>query len=339
MKIVNNNFKHIKSLPIINYSGFFPKLGGTEVAKKHAYTIIKDIAVTGDAPKDIVRLYEYGKGLKQRYKEWPVYIAKLGHKYYPMESVTEQLITDIGMSYGFNLASSKICLIGGQIRFLSLYFLNGKSEELYHGANMYAGFLNNDEKFVDEIEESRMTQDFFTVKFTKQVIQHFFPLYWKELYADFMRMLFFDALVGNNDRHMYNWGVVKGIYGRQKPKFSPIYDSARGLLWNRKEQKINDIFLNKQDLNKFICKYCKKSSPKIGVENRNTVNHFELIKEYSLHFEKDNFIKNIFYEKRIDNVIKMINDKYKQLLSVNRRSIIELILQYRFNEIKNIISL
>lgn len=57
-KKININFKHISPLPIINHSGFLPKLGEIEVAKKHCYTIIKDISVTGDAPKDIIRFYE-----------------------------------------------------------------------------------------------------------------------------------------------------------------------------------------------------------------------------------------------------------------------------------------
>lgn len=281
MKKTNCNLKHIKPLSIINHSGFTPRFGTIDVAKKHSYTIIKDVSVTGDAPKDIIRLYEYKNGIKRNCKQWPVYIAKLGHKYYPMESITEQLITDIGQSYGFKLASSKICLVGGQIRFLSRYFLNGITEELYHGANMYAGFLNNDDKFVDEIEIKRMTQDFFTIKFTKQVLEHFFPNESEKLYNGFMRMLLFDGLVGNNDRHMYNWGVIKGIYGKQTPCFSPIYDSARGLLWNEREDRISELFLTKKKSDSFTEKYCNKSKPKIGIEGKETVNHFDLITKYS----------------------------------------------------------
>ncbi len=145
----------------MRYSGYFPKLGEIEVAKNHCYTVIENISVTGDAPKDVIRFYEYGKALKRSYKKWPIYIAKLGHKYYPMESITEQLITDIGFTYGFDMASSKLSYIGGQIRLLSLYFLNNRTDELFHGADLYSGFLNNDRQFVDDVEENKMTQDFF----------------------------------------------------------------------------------------------------------------------------------------------------------------------------------
>lgn len=336
---INNNFKHIKSLPILKYSGSFPKKGDIETAKKHCYTIIKDISVTGDAPKDIVRYYEFGKALKRNYKKWPIYIAKLGHKFYPMESMTEQLISDIGSYYGFNMASSKVCWMGGQIRFLSLYFLDKTNEELYHGANLYAGFLNNDDKFIDEIENKGMSQDFFTIKFTKLVLEHFFPKDSVELYRDFMRMLLFDSLVGNNDRHMYNWGVIKGIYGKKNPKYSPIYDSARGLLWNEQEKKINEIVEDSNRRKSFVKKYCEKCRPKIGIENTGNVNHFDLLDKYKSFFKVDELTQLIFDKKVLDDIILMINTRYSKLFEENRRKLIIDILVYRYNRVKNILNL
>ena|SRR5690606_4060317 len=208
-------------------------MSGILVAKRNNYSIIKDVSVGGDAPKDLIRLYEYGFGRKSNFKDWPIYIAKLGHKWYPCESITEQLISDIGSGLGFQLAESKLCVLGTQIRFLSKYFLSRNNEQLYHGANLYAGFLN-DEKFVDEVEIAQQTQSFFTVKFTKETLNHFFKDTKEELFAKFMEMLYFDALVGNNDRHMYNWGIIRDIFGEKNAKFAPIYDSARGLLWKYK---------------------------------------------------------------------------------------------------------
>jgi len=336
-KKINKNFKHISPLPILKQSGFFPKLGKIEIAKKHCYTIIKDISVTGDAPKDIIRFYEYGKALKRNYKKWPIYIAKLGHKYYPMESVTEQLITDIGITYGFNMALSKISYIGGQIRFLSLYFLDNKTEELFHGADLYAGFLNNDKQFVDDVEEKKMTQDFFTIAFTKDVIDYFFNENEKKnIFDGFMRMLFFDGLIGNNDRHMYNWGIVRDIFGKKIASFSKIYDTARGLLWNQTEEQLNKIIKN-GNVDNFVIKYCNNSKPKIGIEGMQDVNHFELIERYKNHFRKDKKIISIFAEEKLEKVIDMINEKYNDLLSVNRRMLIIKILKFRFNKIKDIL--
>jgi hypothetical protein len=333
----NKNFKHITRLPIINYSGFNPKFDKIEVVKKHNYFVIKDVAVTGDAPKDIIRLYEYGFALKNKYTKWFVYIAKLGHKYYPSESITEQLISDVGISYGFNLASSKICLIGGQIRFLSKYFIEKKTDELHHGADLFAGYLN-DKEFVDEIEIKRMTQSFFTIKFTKDVIYHFFKDSKKEIFISFMRMLFFDALVGNNDRHMYNWGVIRDVFGNNLASFSPIYDSARGLLWNEKENKIKEIVNDRLRFDIFIKKYCNNSKPKIGIEDKKSVNHFTLIESYRDFYLSDKFIQNLFQNDRINKVINTVNSQYNTLYSPERRYIIIEILKFRYNTLKKIVT-
>lgn len=334
----HKNFKHITKLPIINYSGFNPKFSKIEIVKKHNYSVIKDVSVTGDAPKDIIRLYEYGYSLKRKHTKWPIYIAKLGHKHYPLESITEQLISDIGLFYGFNLASSKICLLGGQIRFLSRYFIEQETDELHHGADLYAGYLNDD-KFVDEVEVKRMTQSFFTIQFTKEVINHFFKDSHKEIFISFMHMLFFDALVGNNDRHMYNWGIIRDIYGNNKAKYSPIYDSARGLLWNEKESKINEIANNPNKLTDFVKKYCNNSKPKIGIEDKKDVNHFDLIESYKEFYSADKFIKKLFESNKIKIVIKKINEEYKTLYSKERRYVISEILEFRYSKLKNIVNL
>jgi len=234
------------------------------------------------------------------------------------------------------MASSKICFIGGQIRFLSLYFLNNKKDELLHGADLYAGFLNNDRQFIDDIEENKMTQDFFTIKFTKEVLDDFFDENGKQIFINFMRMLFFDGLVGNNDRHMYNWGIVRDIFGKDIAVFSKIYDTARGLLWNRTEEQLDKI-INNNNINSFVKKYCENSKPKIGIENMKVVNHFELIERYKEHYKADNFIYSIFANEMLENVINMIDKKYSKLLSKNRRIMIIEILKFRFNKIKEIL--
>lgn len=51
-------------------------------------------------------------------------------------------------------------------------------------------------------------------------------------------MLLFDALTDNNDRHYYNWGVISHIKNEHKPYFLPVYDTAKGLLWNVSDEKV-----------------------------------------------------------------------------------------------------
>jgi len=58
-----------------------------------------------------------------------------------------------------------------------------------------------------------MSPDFFTVQFTHEVIKYHYPEYTEEIFHDFLKMIIYDALIGNNDRHFYNWGIIRDIRG------------------------------------------------------------------------------------------------------------------------------
>ena len=332
-----NDKKHIKKLPIIDHSGFEPKPGAIITAKKHNYFIIKDIAITGDAPKDFIRYYSFGKGLKNNSNTWPLYIAKHGHKHYPVEAITEHLLNRIGEEFGFTMAESGLGWFGGQIRFLSKYFLNKPCEQtLQHGADLYSGYLNNDKDFVEEVERNNQSPDFFTVQFTETTLKYFFPDDYERLFNEFLKLLILDALIGNNDRHFYNWGIITNISGKEKPIFSPIYDTARGLFWNEHEDKLKRILQDKNRLPQFIMSYAKNSVPKIGWEGFRKLNHFDLVENISKvpNLSNDKIIRNIFENNLVENVIKMIDFEFEEILSNDRRTLIKLCLQYRYDELQ-----
>lgn len=330
--------KHIKALPIIDYSGFVPKPGCIPFAKKHQYFIVTNVAITGDAPKDFIRYYKYGTGRKANSKTWPLYIAKHGHKHYPMETITEHLLNRIGEEFGFNMAKSELAWLGGQVRFLSKYFLSKPKEQvLDHGADLYSGYLN-DRDFVEEIEKQNKSAEFFTIQFTEETIKYFFPDEYEILMLEFLQLLFYDALIGNNDRHFYNWGIIRNIHGKEKPKLSPVYDTARGLFWNEHEDKVLRIYSDKSRLKSFIMKYSENSTPKIGWEGVRKINHFDLIENIRTLPIVINCstINEICSNKILEMVLKMIDKEFCRLMSTERRGLIKLCLKYRHERIQKI---
>jgi len=332
--------KQLQSLPILDYSGFSPKSGAIPFAKKHQYCIVTGISITGDAPKDFIRYYKYGKGHKANYRTWPLFLAKHGHKHYPMEAITEHLLNRIGEVFGFNMAESELVWFGGQIRFLSKYFLKKPKEQILdHGADLYAGYLN-DRTFVEEIERQHLSPDFFTVQFTQTTLKHFFSEDYESLMIDFIKLLVFDALIGNNDRHFYNWGIIRNILGKQKPIFSPIFDTARGLFWNDHEEKINDIVSDKERFDLFIKKYSESSTPKIGWEGSGKLNHFELVEKLmTLPFVINcEILKGLCSDSKLHLVFSMIDDEFQSLMSNERKQLIKSCLTYRYNCIKKILN-
>lgn len=177
---------------------------GVGIIKLRDCIWIKDVTLTGDAPKGFVRIYEYQHGSKVRRNNpatWPLYIAKTGHKWYPIESITEHLLNRLGSVFGVRMADSKIGIINGQLRFLSRYFLNPSKETLVHGAEIFAGYLE-DQALVESIEKANLSRDLFTMQFVERAVAKAFPEEKHVIMGDLVKLLLFDAMVGNNDRQV-----------------------------------------------------------------------------------------------------------------------------------------
>lgn len=306
--------------------------------KRDNFIVLNDLNVTGDAPKEFIKVYKYGDAPKSTPDRWPFYIAKTGHKWYPNESVTEHLLTRIGQCFGFKMAESKLLLISGQIRFLSKHF-HSKKQLLVHGAEIYAGYLQ-DKEIVEEIENRNLSRDLFTLQFTKDAIEEVLSENSNEIFESFIKMIIFDSIVGNNDRHFYNWGVIRHIEGNHPPYFSKIYDTARGLLWNESEEKIDSLILNRSNLEVFIKKYAKGAKPKTGWENEKNINHFNLTEliyknEYGISKEQ---IHEILHKGNLLNCFDVIDNEFNGLISKNRVLIIKRCLEARFNKLIQITS-
>ena len=301
-----------------------------QVLKKRNYYVVKDVSIGGDAPKDFIREYQYGQVRKAKRGKWTAYIAKVGHKWYPMESITEHLLNQIGGVLGLNIAFSKLAIVNEQIRFFSRYFLE-KNEQLIHGAQIYSAFLNGDDAFVESVEQQNLSPKLFTFQFAESAIKHSFPNQWEELLENFVKLLIFDAIVGNSDRHFYNWGVITDIEGNKSPQFAPIYDTARGLFWNEKEEKIRKLCTDSSSKDTFLRKYVEKSVPKTGWENRETVNHFDLVK--LLHSQDERYrpvCENLVTNENLTKIYALLEKEFKPLMSQERMTIIKKCLLMRF---------
>ncbi len=90
-----------------------------------------------------------------------------------------------------------------------------------------------------------MARDLFTFQFSEEAVRSRFTKYADEIMEAFVKMLIFDAIVGNNDRHFYNWGVIIDLLEKKAPTFAPVYDTARGLFWNYSEERIAGMTANR----------------------------------------------------------------------------------------------
>jgi hypothetical protein len=257
------------------YSGYEPKNSVVKVIKKTQFKYIDLGTIIGDAPKCMIALYNFEENSfirKRNPKTWRKYIAKSASKWYPNESITEHLLNELGRCLGLNMANSCLKRIDTQIWFLSEYFIK-EGYQLYHGADFYALSVNDDDKtFIQEIQDDNKIddQDYFKVQWIKSIFEKYYPKDFENIFESFIEMIVFDGIVGNNDRHAYNWGIISSVEDGKPSVFSPIYDTARGLFWNSSESTVKQVLsrTDKNGRNQSIEKYVLSSRPKIGWDGK-----------------------------------------------------------------------
>lgn len=321
---------------IENYTnGLRLNLSGIPIIKRNDY-FLEDKQIDGDAPKAFIGMYDHkmlGSKHKANKSNWIRYIAKTGHKWYPIESVTELLLNKLGVVFGLEMAESKLAMIRGQLRFLSCYFLNAKREELVHGADILAGYFNDTSQFVEDVDKEKLTREFFTLQVIEDAVCSMFLYEKDDILKELTKLVIYDALVGNNDRHFFNWGVIRSIDNSFRPHFSPVYDTARGLFWNYSEEKIRDVVEVNKTVDAHLKKYCKNSRPKIGWEGEKNLNHFQLFEKiYKNEFYiTQGEIKELLLPSVLDEMFNVIQTEFTPLMSENRIYMICRCLTHRFN--------
>ena len=133
------------------------------------------------------------------------------------------------------------------------------------------------------------------------------------------KILLFDALIGNSDRHHSNWGITetkgflsveKGVFPVNAMTLSPLYDNGSSLCSYINESDIETILKDKIRYESIIN---TKSKSAIGWNNLRPIRHFELIKNLRNEYydETVNFIINIkknITEQSIDTILSNFHD-------------------------------
>ena len=307
------------------------------VLKESDY-IVKNYRLDGDAPKQFIKAYFYTPDStvkKTSSQSWPSFIAKTAEKWYPHESVIEFMINRIGEELGLNMNKIELVRANGQVRFLSRYFLN-KNEKLVHGAEICGQYLD-DLPFAEEIANHKTnSRELFTFEFIKDAIRTVYPECFETILFELVRMISFDALVGNNDRHFYNWGVVDTAKKTSKlPNFAPLYDSARGLLWNESDLNCRRQLKNHNQNGKKIINYMENAAPRISIEANKGANHFQLIdfiKRYNKEYE--DYVIELSSMRNQERVIKMLEREFFPFFIPERSALIRIIIETRFKRIR-----
>ncbi|MDI7742438.1 HipA domain-containing protein [Lysinibacillus fusiformis] len=95
--------------------------------------------------------------------------------------------------------------------------------------------------------------------------------YWQIIKKEFIAMNFFDILIGNQDRHPFNWMM---LYNEDSNKsFSPIYDNGASLGFRFDDNQLNTYISNETQLHRYI----RNTKVKVGLFEYKQVKAKDLI--------------------------------------------------------------
>lgn len=147
----------------------------------------------------------------------------------------------------------------------------------------------------------------------------------KQLFEGFIKIMVFDALVGETDRHEENWGIqrIEGHY-----KFSPQYDNGCNLLREFKNEDFAEMYYSQR---RNFDAYIRNSKTLIYKEKeKKKYKHFELIKYLDDNYHEIVKKEIVNLKKLTDEKIDLIVDKLpKELMTEKHRSYIKIYLKKR----------
>ncbi len=170
---------------------------------------------------------------------------------------------------------------------------------------------------------------------TCEAIRVWFPENNEKIIIGYVEMLTFDAIIGHNDRHPYNWGVIVPLFRNRLPRFAPVFDTARALFWNIPEKRVVTMLTNKMSFESYV----NKCRAPIGWDKKKEVDFFELIaliwKEFVFcrkHIEK------FLDADKLNDIAKILDEDFGKLISEERRELIKSCLHLRQGKLKEAVS-
>lgn len=223
---------------------------------------------------------------------------------------------------------------------MSRNFLRRNEEKLTHGVELVATYLGaRDDAELSEVfnlEDKQEERKFYNLDTLLTVLR-----YWSRndderanLLGGFAKMIAFDALVGAQDRHAANWGIIESVIDAARPRrFAPLFDTARGLFWNYPDSQLAGF--DAEDAREVeIEKYAERSRPVFGCTETDAgsdINHFRLF-EYLLRRGDETTTQPalaVVQAFRATEVRQMLNRKFRRIITPVRMAYIVRLLEVR----------
>lgn len=244
------------------------------------------------------------------------------------EHVSEKLASDISKIIGLRCAEVDIGTYNNRIGSMSYLVMDYPKETLIEALDLitilYPEYDSN--TLIDK--ESGKMYSFDMAIETIEWFAKFHNMDSDELISDFVKILVFDFLIGNSDRHHSNWAFVCNfeftrVSEAEKsnflPKIAPVYDNGSSLCAIEREENI-DAILN--DKNRFKAMCTTKSKTIFRFEGSKRLNHQQFLDDLFVNKRiKTDFPETICSTLNDATILNILN-KYDNVISSKRKSLI-----------------
>ncbi len=274
---------------------------------------------------------------------------KKGVKDYPTEFWMEIIASKVGQSLNLNVLDYNIAKRGESIGCISKHMVEDDKYALTE--LMY--FLMGYEPAYNPEEDKEV----YSIEFIYETLKYFGL---EQHMPDFIDVIVFDCIIGNQDRHQENWGFITPVETKAKilshdntqvkdswkgSKIAPIYDSGSSLGREHTEETITNMLRDPMQFEAYINRYkpevrirrgAKVSYDTLLNELLNSPQYSKLTKHSILH------VTEAFDLDKIQNIVTHIddalpNDCKDKGLSDKRKQFVIKLMKDRVEKLKKLI--
>lgn len=232
------------------------------------------------------------------------------------DHVSEKLASDLGALLELPCAHIEIGIYQKHEGSMS-YLINKDHEDLIEGIWLISQYYPNysAEKMYDPT-----LNEYYSIHMLVKSIEKY------GLIKDLLKMLVFDCLIGNSDRHQNNWAILNKGDGNYQ--FSPLYDNSSSLCCYILEKELKNYFGNDLRIIQSIVNTKSKSIVRIDEKNKTKPTHLDVLKYIDEKYRdkvKD-FIEQIKFRVIPSEIDKLLANYSEYLLSEDRKKLIRIFL-------------
>lgn len=236
------------------------------------------------------------------------------------EHISEKLASELAKTIGLECAKIEIGKYNSRIGSMS-YLINTEKEILIEGISLinskYPTY--NPRTMYDYLKD-----EYYSLEMILNSINDY------NLVDDFLKIMIFDFLIGNTDRHQNNWAVISI---NDNIRMCPLYDNGSSLCCYLEDEKIDSYLGNDKMKFNSLVNTKSKSRVRLDKKNKKETTHLEIVKYICRHYyssviELVNTININLTEDIIEKLVFSYDDK---LISYKRKQLIKKFLIEKIN--------